>query len=209
MKRTTLTHAASFVSPPVLAQPDRSSDRLLAWASRTGEEPGGAALIDAYTAEGWNVLQAECGAADSDSTAADIADAVRQCAGSARIVFAAEPDLALAISKAALVFCASNSTAAVGLVTTDALADEALPPIADRMAKLDRLATVWAVRRGNGEVRRKTLALHGKLQGLDRETHFVVLPEPTRPLVQHLADAQDPLGRETRWLLDPVHSRSP
>ena len=210
MKRTALKPAASFASAPTLARPERSSDRLLVWAWRKGSETGGAAFIEACVSEGWNVLETGCNIAVNETTAADIADAVKQCATPGGTLFIADRDLAPAVCRAVLDICRSGSIAgAVGLITVDAFADDALQPVADALAEFDVVATIWAARRNNADVRRKTLAHHTGLQARNRETHFVVLPDEARSLVQHLADPRDPLGREMRWLLDPVHSRSP
>jgi hypothetical protein len=210
MKRTALRHAASFASAPTLARPERSSDRLLVWAWRKGSETGGAVFIEACVSEGWNVLETGCNVADNEATSADIVDAVKQCPLAGSTIFLADQDLAPAVCRAVLDLCRSGSIAgAVGLVTVDAFADDTLGPVADALAEFAVLATIWAAHRNNADIRRKTLAHHTGLQARNRETHFVVLPDDARSLVQHLADPRDPLGREMRWLLDPVHSRSP
>jgi hypothetical protein len=210
MKRTALRHALSFASAPTLTRPERSSDRLLVWGWHKGDETGGAALIGACVAEGWNVLETACNVADKETTAADIADAVKQCPVFGGTLFIADQDLAQSVCRAVLDLCRSGSIAgAVGLVTLDAFADEALQPLADALAEFEVLATIWAARRNNADVRRKTLAHHTALQARNRETHFVALPDDALTLAQHLADPRDPVGREMRWLLDPVHSRSP
>src|SRR3954453_8504526 len=165
MKRTTLKNAASFDSAPTLTRPERSSDRLLVWAWRKGGETGGAAFIEACASEGWSVLEAGCNVADSGTTAADIAGAVKQCPMFASTLFIADRDLAPSVCRAVLDLFRSGSIAgAVGLVTLDAFADEALQPLADALAEFEVLATIWAARRNNADVRRKTLAHHTALQ---------------------------------------------
>ncbi|WJR76597.1 hypothetical protein [Bradyrhizobium sp. NP1] len=215
MKRTALKHTASFVGAPVLTRSERASDRLLVWVWSPGNETGGAGLIDAYVSEGWNVLEAGCGTASGSAhAAADIVEAVRQC-GSASpadwgpTIFIADQDTAASVCKAVLLACREGLKAArCGLVTVDAFADDAVRPILEQLAALDGLAAIWAVHRERREIRQQALAHHASLQARGRETHFLVLPDTARSPVQRLADPRDPLGCETRWLLDPVHSRS-
>jgi hypothetical protein len=93
-------------------------------------------------------------------------------------------------------------------VTVDAFADDGVNEICQKLATLQNLASIWAVHREERALREATLKHHVDLQARGRETHFLVLPDRTRSLAQQLVDARDPLGREMRWLLDPVHSRS-
>jgi hypothetical protein len=95
-----------------------------------------------------------------------------------------------------------------GLVTIDAFAGNGISALCDELAELRNLATIWAVHRTDRALRERTLRHHTTLQKLGRETHFMALPDPARSLAEQLTDSRDPLGRETRWLLDPVHSRT-
>ena len=211
MKRIALPHAASFSGAPVLARPERASDRLLVWVWKAGSEAGGAAFIDAYVSEGWNVLEIGCPAADKGGTAAGIVDAIKQSqtrADGPKILIA-DRGMAPAVCKAVLLALRDGSMAGrCGLVTTNAFADDGVEAFSGEFAGAENLATIWAVHRRERTLRQQTLKHHMMLQAHGRETHFLVLSDPARSLAQQLADSRDPLGRETRWLLDPVHSRS-
>ncbi|HEX2366344.1 MAG TPA: hypothetical protein VHJ00_15130 [Bradyrhizobium sp.] len=212
MKRVALSCPASFTGAPMLARPERASDRLLVWLWKPGSEAGGAAFIDAYVSEGWNVLEVGCASPDSEGTPAGIVDAVGQSrsrADGAPAIFIADQGTASAVCRAVLLAHRSGLlTGPSGLVTVDAFADDAVKAICEELAGLENLATIWAVHREERTLREPSFRHHMMLQVRGRETHFLVLPDKTRSLVQQLADSRDPLGREMRWLLDPVHSRS-
>jgi len=210
IKRTALNLSAPFGSAPVLASPERASDRLLVWAWTQGAEAGGAALIDAYVAEGWNVLEIGCPAADTNALSIGIIDAVARARSRSEgaTLFIADRGMASPAGNAIVLGHKDRLLAGpCGLVTIDAFAEDGFPAICETLAGLDTLATIWAVHRGARSLRERTLRHHAKLQASGRETHFIVVPDPGKSLAQRLADSRDPLGRETRWLLDPVHSR--
>jgi hypothetical protein len=212
MKRIALAHAASSASAPVLARPERATDRLLVWAWRHGTESGGAAFIDAYVSEGWNVLEAGSARADVDAAAFGLVEAIKQARshiGSAATVFVADDGMAPAVCRAVVLAHRSDLLKSrCGLVTIDAFAGNGISALCDELAELRNLATIWAVHRTDRVLRERTLRHHTTLQKLGRETHFMALPDPARSLAEQLTDSRDPLGRETRWLLDPVHSRT-
>jgi hypothetical protein len=212
MKRVALSCPASFTGAPMLARPERASDRLLVWLWKPGSEAGGAAFIDAYVSEGWNVLEIGCASPDDDGTPAGIVDAVRQSrsrADGAPTIFVADHGTASAVCQGVLLAHRSGLlTGPIGLVTVDAFAGNDIKAICDELAGLEDLAAIWAVHREEHALREPTFRHHMMLQARGRETHFLVLPDKTRSLAQQLADPRDPLGREMRWLLDPVHSRS-
>ena len=212
MKRVALSCPASFTGAPMLARPERASDRLLVWLWKPGSEAGGAAFIDAYVSEGWNVLEVGCASPDSEGTPAGIVDAVGQSrsrADGAPTIFIADQGTASALGRTVLLAHRSGSlTGPSGLVTVDAFADDDAKTTCEEIAGLENLATIWAVHREERALRELTIRHHMMLQARGRETHFLVLPDKTRSLAQKLADPHDPLGREMRWLLDPVHSRS-
>lgn len=79
--------------------------------------------------------------------------------------------------------------------------------LATKLSELDHLASVVATRR-QSDGRRAALDHHLRLQQLGRETHFLALADEGSTLLQRVSDALDPLGREIRWLLRPVHSRN-
>jgi hypothetical protein len=212
MKRVALNCPASFAGAPMLARPERMSDRLLVWVWTPGSEAGGAAFIDGYVSDGWNVLEIGCASPDDDGTPAGIVDAVRQSRSrteGAPTIFIADKGTASAVCQAVLLAHEGGLlTGSTGLVTVDAFADDGANDICEELAALESLASIWAVHREEPALREKTLKHHVGLQVRGRETHFLVLPDKARSLAQQLADPRDPLGREMRWLLDPVHSRS-
>lgn len=212
MKRVALNCPASLPGAPMLARPDRASDRLLVWVWKPESEAGGAALIDAYVSDGWNVLEIGCASSDDSVTAAGIVDAVKQSgspADGAPTVFIADRGTAFATCQAVLLAHRGGLLRGPsGLVTVDAFADDGVAAICEGLAALENLASIWAVHREERGLREKTFRHHASLQARERETHFVVLPDKAKSLARQLADPRDPLGRETRWLLDPVNSRS-
>lgn len=211
IRRIALNHSASFSSAPVLACPAPASDRLLVWIRKPGGEAGGAAFIDAYLAEGWNVLEIGCLATEGRTTSIDILGAVAEARArtAGTILFIADRGMASVVGQS-IVFGDKDRRIAGrrGFVTIDAFAEAGAAAICDALAQLENLATVWAVRRGERGLRDATLRHHAMLQEHGRETHFVVVADPAESFAQQLADPRDPLGRETRWLLAPVHSRS-
>jgi hypothetical protein len=212
MKRVALNRSASFTGAPMLARPERMSDRLLAWVWQPGSEAGGAAFIDAYVSEGWNVLEIGCAAPGEHGAPAGIVDALRQSrshSDRAQTIFIADRGTASAVCQAILLAYGSGLlTGPSGLVTVDAFADDGVNEICEELAALEHLASIWAIHREQRALREKTLKHHINLQAQGRETHFLVLADKARSLAQQLTDARDPLGREMRWLLDPVNSRS-
>jgi hypothetical protein len=210
IKRTALNHSTAFGSAPVLASPERVSDRLLVWVWKAGCEAGGAAFIDAYVAEGWNVLEIGCPASDVSATSIGIIDAVAKSRSRSEgaTLFVADRGTASAVGNAVILGHKDRLIAgSCGLVTIDAFGESDFPSMSETLAGLQKLATIWAVHRGERALRERTLKHHAKLQASGRETHFMIVPDPAKSLAQQLADSRDPLGRETRWLLDPVHSR--
>jgi hypothetical protein len=158
------------------------------------------------------VLEVGCASPDHDGTPAGIVDAVRQSrsrADGAPTLFIADQGTASALGRTILLAHRSGSlTGPSGLVTVDAFADDHVRAVCDELAGVENLATIWAVHREERALREPTFRHHMMLQARGRETHFLVLSDKARSLAQQLADARDPLGREMRWLLDPVHSRS-
>ena len=211
IKRTALNHSTAFSSAPVLASPERASHRLLVWVWKAGSEAGGAAFIDAYVAEGWNVLEIGCPASDASATSIGIIDAVAKSRSRSEgaTLFIADRGTASAVGQAIVLGDRDLLIAgACGLVTIDAFAEDGFAAVGETLAGLENLATMWAVHRSERSLREQTLRHHAMLQASGRETHFIVVADPAKSLAQQLADSRDPLGRETRWLLDPVHSRS-
>jgi hypothetical protein len=211
IKRTALNHSTAFSSAPVLASPERASDRLLVWVWTPGAEAGGAAFIDAYVAEGWNVLEIGCPAADASVASIGIIDAVAKSRSRSEgaSLFIADRGTASSVGQAIVLGDRDLLIAGpCGLVTIDAFAEDDFAAICEPLAGLENLATIWAVHRSEQSLREQTLKHHTMLQASGRDTHFMVVPDPAKSLAQKLADSRDPLGRETRWLLDPVHSRS-
>jgi len=211
IRRTVLNHSAPFSSAPVLASPERASDRLLVWVWKPGAEAGGAAFIDAYVAEGWNVLEIGCPASDVSATSIGIIDAVAKSRSRSEgaTLFIADRGTASAVGQAIVLGDRDLLIAgSCGLVTIDAFAEDEFAAIGETLSGLENLATIWAVHRGESTLREQTFRHHMMLQARGRETHFMIVPGPAKSLAQQLADSRDPLGREARWLLDPVHSRS-
>ena len=214
MKRIALPHTASSTFRPVLSRPEWAADRLLVSVLRQDTESGGAAFMDAYVSEGWNMLEAgsATGDIDSDAVAFGLVEAVKQArsqTGSAATMFVADRGMASAVCRAVMLAHRDDLLGSLcGLVTVDAFAESRAPALCKELAELKNLATIWAVHRTDRALRERTLKHHTALQTLGRETHFLVLPVAARSLAEQLTDSRDPLGRETRWLLDPVHSRS-
>jgi hypothetical protein len=212
MKRVVLPPAASNAPAPVLTQPDEASGRLLAWIRPHDSKADGAAFIDSYVAEGWNVLEAGAAVADNEVAARSIVDAVKQAdsyVSFTSIMFIADHGAASAVCQAILQAHRKDLLKGpCGLVTIDAFAERAVPALGDKLAELENLATIWAVHRTHSALRKRTFARHTALQTRGQETHFLVLPNAARSMAERLADTRDPLSREIRWLLEPIHSRS-
>lgn len=181
------------------------------------------AFAQSLTREGWNVLHlAAAPPADADAIAAIILDTLARAASrlttspnsSLRIVAVADGAAGLPACIATLQSHHQKEQAKIGgIVTIDAFerpvaTADRMSDIATELAKLDGLATIVAAYRSSTEARRAGMAYHRQLQALDRETHYLVLADSDVPLLTQLADAQHALGREVRWLLDPVHSRN-
>jgi hypothetical protein len=196
----------------VTRRPERAKGRLLAWIRPRGSEAGDVAFVDTYVSEGWTVLEAGVATMYDDLAARSIVDAVKQACSRERYtstLFVADRGTASAACKAVI---QAHHDAVLngrcGLVTVDAFAESAVPTLGKELAALENLATIWTVRRPDAALRKKTFAHHTVLQTQGRETHFLVLPDAARSLSEQLTDIRSPLGRETRWLLEPVHSRS-
>jgi hypothetical protein len=171
------------------------------------------------TPEGWNVLHLACAAtADAETAAAEITDALVRAARrlalppSRPLQIVAIADGAAAHAACLAVLRSHGQPASPeisGLVAVDAFASaSASATVAAELADIDGLATVIAARRSNAEARSGGLAIHQRRQSNGRESHYLVFAEHDAPLLSQLADAQSALGREIRWLLDPVHSRN-
>lgn len=212
MKRIALPHPTSNVFAPLLTRPEEASDRLMVWIQLDGSKAAGAAFVDAYVSEGWNVLEVGIAGENSHSAARDIVDAVRQAhlhLSYASAMFIADRGTAAAVCRA-IILARQDGLLRVscGLVTIDAFAESDILTLCGELAALGNLTTIWAVNRTDGVLRRTTFEHHTALQTQGRETHFLVLPDAAQSLAEHLMDARDPLGRGARWLLEPVHSRS-
>jgi hypothetical protein len=158
------------------------------------------------------VLEIGCASPGDDGTPAGIVDALRQSrthSDRAPTIFIADRGTASDVCQAILLAHDGGLlTGPSGLVTVDAFADDGVDEICEELAALENLAAIWAVHREERALREKTLKHHVNLQAQGRETHFLVLADKARSLAQQLTDSRDPLGREMRWLLDPVNSRS-
>jgi hypothetical protein len=189
-------------------QADHPAGPLLLCAVRTDADDFGPIdpLVEALTAEGWNVLDVPLAPiADVAAAAAQIvnalADATSTLSGAPRVVIIAAAD---AVPAALAVVLALPAIAAI--VTVDTPMSDA--DMAKSLAAIEGLTTLTVASRQSSQARRHGLALHRRLQSLDRDTHFMVQAESDRALSHRLSDPRDPLGRELRWLIDPVNSRS-
>jgi hypothetical protein len=198
----------------VLYLADRPSKRLLAWIDTdvVGNVPGITKLAHELTDEGWNVLHIRAAAdAGADAIAGAIAAATSR--GDASL----GPPHVVVIAEAASVTAAcaavrnshrrSEGVAIAGLVTVDATPDSTARDWSS-LAEITGLATLIATRRSSGAARHSGLVYHRHLQSLDRNTHFMVLTDDGRSVAERLADPGDAFGREVRWLLEPVNSRT-
>jgi hypothetical protein len=177
-----------------------------------------ATLAETMTDEGWNVLHLAVTESTS-ATAVAINDALSRAATQLasmrplRIVAVADGAATLPACLAVLQSHRQENLPTIGgIVTVDAFAStpatNETSNIAAELAQLDTLVTVIAARRSSPAARRGGMSYHQLLQANGRETHFVVLAENGLTLFQQVADTRHPLGREVRWLLDPVHSRN-
>lgn len=174
--------------------------------------------------DGWGLLDIDLGVAPpTDIVAHTIGDIVARAL--AEITSAQQADLPIIIAgeagtavTAVEVVLQSHLQAATpaigGLCLVDAF--DVQPPdlrqqfdaLATSLSELPRLASIVVARRQSGG-RRAAWDHHLRLQELGRETHFLALADDGSSLLRRLGDALDPLGREVRWLLRPVHSRNP
>jgi hypothetical protein len=158
------------------------------------------------TAEGWNVLDVPLApTSDVAAAATAIVDALARAATTLsrapRVIVIAATD---AVPAAIAAVLALPAIAAV--VTVDSPISDS--ETAKSLAAIEGLITLTVASRQSWQARQHGLALHRHLQSRHRDSHFMVLAEDDRALSSRLADVCDPLGRELRWLLDPVNSRS-
>ena len=200
---------------------ESASDRLLlVMEAGSSSHDGIATLAETMTDEGWNVLHlavTKIAGATAVATAINhtLSRATTQLATTRplRIVAVADGAIILPACLAVLQSHRQKYLPTIGgIVTVDAFAStpatNEISNIAAELAQLDTLVTVSATRRSSPAARRGGLSYHQLLQANGRETHFVVLAENGLTLFQQVADTRHPLGREVRWLLDPVHSRN-
>lgn len=205
-----------------LAEP-ASNRLLLVVQSDVQRDDRVMAFARSLTSEGWNVLHlATASPADADAVATIILDTLARAVSrltanpnsSLGIVAVADGAAGLPSCIATLRSHLANEHARIGgIVTVDAFEQagataDRMSALATELAGLDGLATIVAAYRSSMEARRAGLSYHRQFQALDRETHYLVLAESDVPLLTQLADARHALGREVRWLLDPVHSRN-
>jgi hypothetical protein len=204
MQRIELKTLSGSDAAGVLYTADHPANRLLLWIGGTGDIEK---LATALTAEDWNVLHVGTAPdANADAIIGALAAAASHgdtSTGPLRIVAVAEPASVPTACAAVLeTHRRGNGTAIAGLVTIDDVSDGAasLVDIAD-------LTTLIVARRHATQARQSGLAWHRRLQAQGRDVHFMVL-EDGGSLMDQLTDPRDPLGREVRWLLDPVNSRT-
>jgi hypothetical protein len=211
MQRIELKLSGSSGTTGVLYPAERPDSRLLVWIGpHDGAE--GSQPANSLTGEGWNVLHT--GIAPGRDDAATIAGIVGALTAAmshvpkARIVAVADGTSVPAACAAVLETYRRDDVAAIGgLVVVDAVPDMAAAVWAS-LSGLSTLTTLIAARQPSREARQSGLACHRQLQVLGRDTHFMVLAETGRSLAAQLADPRDVFGREVRWLLDPVNSRT-
>lgn len=218
-----LSTVAGAACQASLYVPEQTKGLLLCIAPANETDRIGA-LASTLTSEGWGLLHIGPSTAKStDTTDATIIDhltralAQLDCARnrSLQIVAVAEGAAAVPLANVVLQSHQKGVTPAIGgIVHIEAfgLNDPDLrrrfEEVATDLARLEDLASILAVRR-NSAGRREAFTYHTKLQKLGRESHFLALAGDNHPLLGRLGDAQSSLGRETRWLLHPVHSRNP
>ncbi len=131
-----------------------------------------------------------------------------QGAGKPAVIFVADGATAVATCRAILMLDNQKKRVATGPVTLNAMAGMASDAtLCDAVAALPDLASLWAVDPHLPVIRRQTLAYHRRLQASARNTHFLVLWAGA-DFARELSSARSTLGREARWLLDPVNSLS-
>ena len=155
--------------------------------------------------EGWNLLNI-ADAPDDDAAAVEllalVQDTLNEIGGAPKPVFVAEAGAAgRACRTLALWHRRGTLPRDCGLVAIDAL-DIAV----DSLTEIETLATLIAASREATAARGAGLASHRALQARGRDSRFVAVAD-TQWAAQ-LADPAQPIGRELRWLLDPVHSRT-
>ncbi|MGB6081267.1 MAG: hypothetical protein WBF99_17625 [Xanthobacteraceae bacterium] len=204
-----------------------TSHRLLLVVQASTQDSTDAAMFaETLTADGWSVLHiaAANSAADADAAATMIFDTLKHAMTEMKIASAAALKIvAIADGAAALPTCMTvlqshrhaTLSAIDGIVTIDGFGQTAAKSTAPRMSdiaaeltRLDGLSTIVAAHRLSTEARHAGMSHHRQLQALSKETHYLVLSESKTALLTQLADAHNALGREVRWLLDPVHSRN-
>jgi hypothetical protein len=197
---------------------ERTCGSLLVLVSRAPDAEETEPLAAALTAEGWHVLDVRL-AADGDVGAATILHALKDA--TARLLPPSAgrfPVILIADSAAVLPACIAvrqshrqaEQPVIGGVAMVDGFenagrqADDAV----SKLAGIEDLAVLVAAYRGTGEGRRAGLSYHRHLQQSGRESHFIVLPREGPSPHDRLADPRDPFGREIRWLLGPVNSRT-
>jgi hypothetical protein len=205
MQRIELKALSGSEAAGVLYAAHQPAKCLLLWIGG----PGAGAIetpTNTLTAEGWNVLLAPN--TDADGIIAALAAAASHGAPSTspRIVAVAEAASASAACAAVLALHRRGEGMAIaGFVTVDAVPDIATDPWSS-LADITGLATLIAARRPATQARQSGLAWHQHLQARGRDTHFMVLED--NALTDQLADPRKAFGRELRWLLEPVNSRT-
>jgi len=200
--------------------PELPTSRLLV----TLAGPLEAATANLLGEDGWSILSITSAKGDSD-TPSLISELIAQAAGQLaavasplRIVAAADGAVeTAAFIKAITESHRSGSAAVRGLVALDPFAassqeglntDESIAEFAEGLLPFNGLAIILAARASSTDQRRLTLALHRRLQALGKDSRFLAIRDNGGSLPQWLANGRDQLGREFRWLLDPVHSRN-
>lgn len=171
-----------------------------------GDAVDSAHALAALKREGWSVLSFSQ-TADSDNAAAELLALVQagldKAGSSPSPVFVCGcGTAALAIRTLTLWHRRGVLPRACGLVTIDA-ADLSLEPLAE----IETLAWMIAANREAAAARHTGFACHHALQARDRDSRFIVM-NAARTLADEITDATGQFGRELRWLLYPVHSRS-
>lgn len=215
-----LTSATDPACKTVLYAPDRTEGMLLITTSRRKIDDL-EAMAATFASDSWSVLHIDFGPEPAGFTIADIGDAVSRAIdalghvlGNLPIVAVAEDQAALPVAEAVLQSHRQAASPTIGGIVLAGAFDVGSPELqrrfddlATELAELQGLASIVAT--GRSDTRQAALAYHIKLQRLGRESHFLVLNDYGQPLWQCFGDPRSPLGREIRWLLQPVHSRNP
>jgi hypothetical protein len=210
MQRIELKGTSGSEAIGVLYAAERPTNRLLLQVGQDGAG-GIEKFANTLTDEGWNVLLVGTApGANADVIVGALVAAISHggaSIGPPRIV-------ALADAVSVPTACATvlethrrgDGAAISGLVVVDAVPDGTAHPWAS-LAEIAGLTTLIVARRSAKQARQSGLAWHRQLQTLDRDTHFMVL-ESGDSWAERLADPRDGFGREMRWLLEPVNSRT-